>query len=91
MKRESATEISKATRTLLVIVIAFVVSWLPQSIIMLIYSIEPVLVVPGLPRPARLFFGWMPYLNSLLNPISYAVSQPLFRSTLFNMFLCRRK
>ncbi|XP_030854502.1 muscarinic acetylcholine receptor M1-like [Strongylocentrotus purpuratus] len=91
VKRETATEMSKATRTLFVIVIAFVVSWLPQSIIMLIYSIEPVLVVPGLPRPARLFFGWMPYLNSLLNPISYAVSQPLFRSTIFNMFLCRRK
>ncbi|XP_786201.1 muscarinic acetylcholine receptor M3-like [Strongylocentrotus purpuratus] len=91
MKRETATEMRKATRTLLFIVIAFVVSWLPQSIISLIYSIEPVLVVPGLPRPARLFFGWMTYLNSLLNPISYAVSQPLFRSTIFNMFLCRRK
>ncbi|XP_030854504.1 trace amine-associated receptor 13c-like [Strongylocentrotus purpuratus] len=91
MKRETATEMSKATRTLLVIVIAFVVSWLPLSILSLIYSIEPVLAVPGLPRPARLFFGWMPYLNSLLNPISYAVSQPLFRSTIFNMFLCRRK
>ncbi|XP_786481.2 muscarinic acetylcholine receptor M3-like [Strongylocentrotus purpuratus] len=91
MKHETTTEMRKATRTLLFIVIAFVLSWLPQSIIMLIYSIEPVLVVPGLPRPARLFFRWMTYLNSLLNPISYAVSQPLFRSTIVNMFLCRRK
>eukprot|EP00057_Strongylocentrotus_purpuratus_P033801 XP_792843.2 PREDICTED: trace amine-associated receptor 13c-like [Strongylocentrotus purpuratus] len=89
-KRETATEMRKATKTLLFIVLAFVVSWLPQSINILIYSIEPVLVVPGLPRPARLFFGWMTYVNSLLNPISYAVSQPLFRSTISNMFLCRR-
>ncbi|XP_041476155.1 muscarinic acetylcholine receptor M2-like [Lytechinus variegatus] len=90
IKRESANETRKATRTLLFIVVAFVVSWLPQSIIMLIYSIEPVLVVPGLPRPGRLFFLWMTYLNSLLNPISYAVSQPLFRSTILNILLCRR-
>eukprot|EP00057_Strongylocentrotus_purpuratus_P032082 XP_786582.1 PREDICTED: octopamine receptor-like [Strongylocentrotus purpuratus] len=73
MKRETATEMHKATRTLLLIVIAFLVSWLPQSITMLIYSIKPVLVVPGLPRPAILFIGWMPFLNSLLNPISYSI------------------
>ncbi|XP_786529.1 muscarinic acetylcholine receptor M3-like [Strongylocentrotus purpuratus] len=91
INRETATEMSKATRTLLFIVVAFVVSWLPQSIMILIYSIEPVLIIPGLPRPARLFIGWMPFLNSLLNPIAYAVSQPLFRSTIFNMFLCRRR
>ncbi|XP_792861.1 muscarinic acetylcholine receptor M1-like [Strongylocentrotus purpuratus] len=73
VKLETSIERSKATRTLLVIVIAFVVSWLPQSVIMLIYSIEPVLVVPGLPRPVLLFFGWMLFLNSLLNPISYGI------------------
>nr|XP_054757934.1 muscarinic acetylcholine receptor M3-like [Lytechinus pictus] len=90
-QRETATETSKATKTLLLIVIAFVVSWLPQSIMILVYSVEPVLVIHGLPRSVRLFFGWMTYLNSLLNPISYAVSQPLFKSTIMKMFLLRRK
>ncbi|XP_786426.2 5-hydroxytryptamine receptor 1D-like [Strongylocentrotus purpuratus] len=69
-RRESSAEMHKATKTLLFIVVAFVVSWLPQSIIILIYSIEPVLIIPELPRPVLLFFGWMLFLNSLLNPIS---------------------
>ncbi|XP_071476111.1 muscarinic acetylcholine receptor M4-like [Diadema antillarum] len=84
-KRESAAEMRKATRTLLFIVLSFVVAWLPQSIIGLIYSIKPLLVFQGLPRPGRLFFTWLASCNSLLNPISYAVSQPLLRSTLKNM------
>ncbi|XP_071476093.1 muscarinic acetylcholine receptor M2-like [Diadema antillarum] len=81
-KRESAAEMRKATRTLLFIVLSFVVAWLPQSIIGLIYSINPLLIVRGLPRPLMLFFTWLATGNSLLNPISYAVSQPLLRSTL---------
>ncbi|XP_071506693.1 muscarinic acetylcholine receptor M4-like [Diadema antillarum] len=89
MKRESAAETRKATRTLLFIVLSFVITWLPQSINLLIYSIDPVLLVPGLPRPGRLFFGWLTYGNSLLNPISYAVSQPLLRATVKNVLLCR--
>ncbi|XP_071476059.1 muscarinic acetylcholine receptor M2-like [Diadema antillarum] len=91
LKRESAAETRKATRTLLFIVLSFVITWLPQSINLLIYSIDPVLLVAGLPRPGRLFFGWLTYGNSLLNPISYAVSQPLLRDTVKNMLLCRCK
>ncbi|XP_071476173.1 muscarinic acetylcholine receptor M2-like [Diadema antillarum] len=85
VKRESAAETRKAQRTLLFIVLSFVISWLPHSIIRLIYAIEPVLIVPGLPRSARLFFSWMTFGNSLLNPISYAITQPLLRTTLRNM------
>ncbi|XP_071476071.1 muscarinic acetylcholine receptor M2-like [Diadema antillarum] len=83
--RESAAEMRKATRTLLFIVLSFVVAWLPQSIIGLIYSVKPQLIVQGLPRAWMLFFTWLATGNSLLNPISYAVSQPLLRSTLKNM------
>ncbi|XP_072177507.1 5-hydroxytryptamine receptor 1B-like [Diadema setosum] len=73
-KRESAAEMRKATRTLLFIVLSFVVAWLPQSIVGFIYSINPVLIVQGLPRPLMLFFTWLATGNSLLNPISYAPS-----------------
>ncbi|XP_071476102.1 muscarinic acetylcholine receptor M2-like [Diadema antillarum] len=89
--RESAAEMRKATRTLLFIVLSFVVAWLPQSIIGVIYSIDPLLIVQGLPRPGRLFFTWLASCNSLLNPISYAVSQPLLRSTLKDMFFIHCK
>ncbi|XP_072177398.1 5-hydroxytryptamine receptor-like [Diadema setosum] len=89
--RESAAEMRKATRTLLFIVLSFVVAWLPQSIIGLIYSVDPLLIVQGLPRPGRLFFTWLASGNSLLNPISYAVSQPLLRSTLKDMLFIHCK
>ncbi|XP_071476081.1 muscarinic acetylcholine receptor M2-like [Diadema antillarum] len=89
--RESAAEMRKATRTLLFIVLSFVVAWLPQSIIGLIYSINPVLIVQGLPRPVMLFFPWLASGNSLLNPISYAVSQPLIRSTLKDLLFINWK
>ncbi|XP_072176607.1 muscarinic acetylcholine receptor M2-like [Diadema setosum] len=89
VKRESAAETRKAQRTLLFIVLSFVISWMPNSIIRLIYAVEPVLIVPGLPRSVRLFFSWMTFCNSLLNPISYAITQPLLRATLRNMMTCR--
>ncbi|XP_071506596.1 5-hydroxytryptamine receptor 1A-beta-like [Diadema antillarum] len=89
VKSESAAETRKAQRTLLFIVLSFVISWMPNSIIRLIYAVEPVLIVPGLPRSVRLFFSWMTFCNSLLNPISYAITQPLLRATLRKMITCR--
>ncbi|XP_071476119.1 5-hydroxytryptamine receptor 1A-like [Diadema antillarum] len=84
-KRESAAETKKAQRTLLFIVLSFVFSWLPHSIIQLIYAIEPGLIVSGLSRSAYLFLSWLAFGNSLLNPISYAITQPLLRATIRNM------
>ncbi|XP_072176717.1 muscarinic acetylcholine receptor M2-like [Diadema setosum] len=88
-KRESAAETRKAQRTLFFIVLSFVISWLPYSIIQLIYAVEPVRIVSGLPRSAYLFFSWLAFGNSLMNPISYAITQPLLRATLRNMLSCR--
>ncbi|XP_071506626.1 muscarinic acetylcholine receptor M4-like [Diadema antillarum] len=88
VNHEAASETRKATRTLLFIVLSFVISWLPYNIIQLIYAIEPSLIWPGLPRSARLFFSLLPFGNSLLNPISYAITQPLLRATLRNMLCC---
>eukprot|EP00057_Strongylocentrotus_purpuratus_P030612 XP_782189.1 PREDICTED: muscarinic acetylcholine receptor M4-like [Strongylocentrotus purpuratus] len=86
---ESTAEMTKATRTLLLIVIAFVLTWVPISVIYLIYSIEPRLIVPGLSNKAFTVFSNLQYGNSLLNPISYAMSQPLFRTTVIRMFSCK--
>ncbi|XP_072177293.1 muscarinic acetylcholine receptor M2-like [Diadema setosum] len=88
VKHEAAAEMRKATRTLLFIVLSFIVSWLPNGIIQLLFAVEPVLINPGLPTSAYLFFSWMAFGNSLLNPISYAITQPLLRATLRNMLCC---
>ncbi|XP_041463889.1 5-hydroxytryptamine receptor 1A-like [Lytechinus variegatus] len=88
-RMESTAEMTKAVRTLLLIVIAFVVTWIPVSILNLIYSFEPRLVLPGLPIEAFTTILNLQYGNSLLNPLSYAMSQPLFRETIVRMFTCR--
>ncbi|XP_798518.1 5-hydroxytryptamine receptor 1A-alpha-like [Strongylocentrotus purpuratus] len=87
---ESTAEMTKATRTLLFIVIAFVLTWIPISVITLIYTIEPRLIVPSLSLEAFTFIVNLQYGNSLLNPISYAMSQPLFRATIIKMFSCKQ-
>ncbi|XP_072181447.1 muscarinic acetylcholine receptor M1-like [Diadema setosum] len=89
-KRESMTESRKATRTLLFIILSFVVTWLPISLIDLLYTIEPRLIVPGLSYSAYIFFGWMRYANSLLNPLAYAATQPLLRATILDILRCGR-
>nr|XP_054760509.1 5-hydroxytryptamine receptor 1F-like [Lytechinus pictus] len=85
VKRESASEVRSATKTLLFIVIAFFITWFPVSVISFIYSIEPTLIYPRLPDWAHLVPGWLVYVNSLLNPLCYVVSQPLFRKTVFGL------
>ncbi|XP_041480865.1 muscarinic acetylcholine receptor DM1-like [Lytechinus variegatus] len=88
-RMESTAETTKAIRTLLLIVITFVVTWIPVSVLNLIYSFEPRLVLPGLPIEAFTTILNLQYGNSLLNPLSYAMSQPLFRETIVRMFTCR--
>eukprot|EP00057_Strongylocentrotus_purpuratus_P001008 XP_001189519.1 PREDICTED: muscarinic acetylcholine receptor M2-like [Strongylocentrotus purpuratus] len=87
---ESTAEMTKATLTLLLIVIAFVTTWIPISVISFIFSIKPRLIISDLPRDAFIFFKNLRYWNSLLNPVSYAMSQPLFRATIIRMFSCKR-
>ncbi|XP_054760738.2 beta-2 adrenergic receptor-like [Lytechinus pictus] len=81
-KRESESEVRRATKTLLFIIIAFFITWCPISIVSVIYSIEPALVPSSW---IHLVPGWLVYVNSLLNPICYVVSQPLFRKTVFGL------
>ncbi|XP_063969540.1 muscarinic acetylcholine receptor M2-like [Lytechinus pictus] len=86
-KRESSNEMQKATRTLSYIVISFIIAWLPNNIIYLLFAIDPRLILtPILPRALRQFFNWLRYANSFLNPLCYVASQPLFRQTIINMF-----
>ena len=72
-------------KTLLFIVIVFFISWCPSSVLFIVYSIEPTLVFPRLPLWALLSIGWLVNVNSLLNPLCYAISQPLFRKTVLGL------
>ncbi|XP_071482979.1 5-hydroxytryptamine receptor 1A-alpha-like [Diadema antillarum] len=88
--RESTSEATRATRTLTLIFVSMVIAWLPQSIVVVCYSVRPTLILPpNLPGPLLQTFVWLRYTNSILNPFCYVITQPLFRQTLLDILLCR--
>nr|XP_054760507.1 muscarinic acetylcholine receptor M4-like [Lytechinus pictus] len=84
-KRESASEVRSATKTLLFVAIALFITWSPMCIVTIAYSIDPAFVNPRLLGWLYLVPLWLVYVNSLLNPLCYVVSQPLFRKTVFGL------
>ncbi|XP_041469917.1 muscarinic acetylcholine receptor M4-like [Lytechinus variegatus] len=84
-KRESASEVRSATKTLLFVAIAFFITWLPMCVVTIGFSIDPAFFNPRLPSWLYLVPLWLVYVNSLLNPLCYVVSQPLFRKTVFGL------
>ncbi|XP_071479018.1 muscarinic acetylcholine receptor M1-like [Diadema antillarum] len=89
-KRETSAEGRKAMRTLTFIVVAFALTWLPNSMSFTIYSISPATYkiindAMDYTEVAR----WITYSNSLFNPMAYAMAQPLIRETIA-AFFCKR-
>ncbi|XP_072166005.1 muscarinic acetylcholine receptor M1-like [Diadema setosum] len=90
VKRESVAEGRKAMRTLTFIVVAFALTWLPNIMSFTIYSISPATYrkinnAMNYTEVAR----WITYSNSMLNPMAYAMAQPLIRRTIVLIF-CKR-
>ncbi|XP_071477545.1 muscarinic acetylcholine receptor M2-like [Diadema antillarum] len=86
-ERESPVESRKAMTTLTFILVAFAASWIPNVTNVLFYCVSPsfydfVARKMGFNEVAR----WITFLNSLFNPVAYAVAQPLIRQTIARMF-----
>ncbi|XP_070541496.1 5-hydroxytryptamine receptor 1A-like [Ptychodera flava] len=76
----------KATRTLGIIIGAFVVCWLPFFIVALVMPFcETCYVAPTLKR----FLVWLGYVNSLLNPLIYTYFNQDFKNAFRKLISCR--
>ncbi|XP_026880540.2 5-hydroxytryptamine receptor 1B [Electrophorus electricus] len=88
-KRISAARERKATKTLGIILGAYIVCWLPFFIYTLLVPL-----CPSCPLYAELFdfFTWLGYLNSLINPIIYTMSNDDFKKSFHKLlnFRCYR-
>ncbi|XP_030844758.1 muscarinic acetylcholine receptor M1-like [Strongylocentrotus purpuratus] len=85
-QRESGAEGQKAMRTLTFIVFVFIVTWLPTAVTVTMYAFFPdfyqfIKNKVGFSGITR----WVAFSNSLVNPLAYAMAQPLFRQTIFKI------
>ncbi|CAL8287133.1 unnamed protein product [Lota lota] len=87
-KRISAARERKATRTLGIILGAYIVCWLPFFIYTLIVATCETCFYPELFD----FFNWLGYLNSLINPVIYTMSNEDFKKAFHKLvrFRCCR-
>ncbi|AWP16435.1 hypothetical protein SMAX5B_000446 [Scophthalmus maximus] len=88
-KRISAARERKATKTLGIILGAYIVCWLPFFIYTLVVATCDTCFNPELFD----FFTWLGYLNSLINPIIYTMSNEDFKKAfqkLVRFRCCRR-
>jgi hypothetical protein len=65
----------RAAITLGVLIIGFIVCWTPYIVVVLIHNIFR----QNVPHMFHIIFGLTGFLNSLINPIIYAVRNPDFR------------
>uniref|UniRef100_A0A3Q3QPP9 G-protein coupled receptors family 1 profile domain-containing protein n=1 Tax=Monopterus albus TaxID=43700 RepID=A0A3Q3QPP9_MONAL len=82
-KRISAGRERKATKTLGIILGAYIVCWLPFFIYTLVVATCDTCLNPELFD----FFTWLGYLNSLINPIIYTMSNEDFKKA-FHKLMC---
>ncbi|XP_037603432.1 5-hydroxytryptamine receptor 1B [Sebastes umbrosus] len=88
-KRISAARERKATKTLGIILGAYIVCWLPFFIYTLVVATCESCFNPELFD----FFTWLGYLNSLINPIIYTMSNEDFKKAFHKLvrFRCCRR
>ncbi|XP_072172592.1 trace amine-associated receptor 8b-like [Diadema setosum] len=81
---------SKALRTLAFLVLAFFITWTPSTGILILRSAIPTLFV-GLSFEIALreTVRWVMFSNSAINPLAYALAQPLVRKAIKKV-CCRR-
>ena len=77
----------KLSKSLFVVVFAFMIYWIPFWIIVILRRFR---LVGKMPRSVELFCMFLFYLSNTINPFIYAGMNPAFRREFHKILLCKR-